>query len=202
MGKRTSYELFGWAPSGSGLPTDEKEALQDRVIDLGFEEWASNCDESESYIVGFSHESDYAYSEIREALSQYAMQHPEYLLELQYECEDDEDHHRIRFMDSDMEEYDQISVFPPFTRLTHSSENDELPVLAFHFVEMDGMPEARILVLTERRLKEQEIGELEDSISSYMESTAAVDYELAVRDVMNATDIGYWLLTPQTTFYI
>ena len=53
MGKRTSYELFGWAPSGSGLPTDEKEALQDRVIDLGFEEWASNCDESESYIVGF-----------------------------------------------------------------------------------------------------------------------------------------------------
>ena len=202
MGKRTNYELFGWDSFGKGLPVPEKEALQNMISELGFDEFASNTDENQSYIMSFGNESFHAYDTIREALFQYAGQHTGYLLELQYECPDDEDRQHIRFRGTDTEEYDQLSVFPPFTRLTHPGEYDELPILAFHFIAMEDMPEARILVLTERRLKEQEIGSLEDSISSYMESTAAVNYEQAVRDVMNATDIGYWLLTPQTTFYI
>ena len=202
MGKRTNYELFGWDSFGKGLSVPEKEALQDMISELGFDEFASNTDENQSYIMSFGNESFHAYDTIREALSEYAGQHTGYLLELQYECPDDEDRQHIRFHGTDTEEYDQISVFPPFTRLTHPGEYDELPILAFHFIAMEDMPEARILVLTERRLKEEEIGSLEDSISSYMDNVEAVNYEQAVRDVMNATDIGYWLLTPQTTFYI
>lgn len=201
MGKYNYFELNGWQ-NGKPLPSSAKEAIQDIIFDLNVENLGSNTIDDDPHIMCFSSESFSAYDEVTESLSEYAKTHEDTLLDLLYECPDDEDHHRIRFRGTDTEEYDQISVFPPFTRLTYPGENDELSVLAFHFVEIDGMPEARILVLTERRLKEQEISELEDSISSYMESMAAVDYEQVIRDVMNATEIGYWPLTPQTTFFI
>ena len=201
MGKYNYFELNGWQ-NGKPLSASEKEEIQDIIFDLGTEDLGSGIPDDDPQIMCFSSESFSAYDDVTEALSDYAQIHENTLLDLLYECEEENDHHRIRFLGSKKEEYDQISVFPPFTRLTHPGEYDELPVLVFHFVAMEDMPEARILVLTERWLKEQEIGSLEDSISSYMENAAVVDYEQAVRDVMNATDIGYWLLTPQTTFYI
>lgn len=201
MGKYNYFELNAWK-NEKPLPIVEKQEIQDIIFDLGMDDLGSQITDDDPYIMCFSSESFSAYEDVTQALSEYAQAHEDTLLDLLYECEEENDYHRIRFRGTDTEEYDQISVYPPFTRLTHPGDNDELPILVFHFVAMEDMPEARILVLTERWLKEQEIGSLEDSISSYMESTAAVNYEQAVRDVMNATDIGYWLLTPQTTFYI
>ncbi len=53
------------------------------------------------------------------------------LLELEYTCEDDNEHQMIRFRGDAVEEHDRIETYPPFIHLTLPDEANPLPVLEF-----------------------------------------------------------------------
>ena len=202
MGKRTDYDLNGWGPSGRFLSAFEKEEIQDLVFDEGVDDYGCSHSDNEPEIMSFGSESFYAYDNVRKALSGYARRNPDMLLELEYTCEDDNEHQMIRFKGDAVEEHDRIETYPPFIHLTLPDEANPLPVLEFHFDSIVGSPDSTILVLLESEPTADTIGMLEDSISSYTESVPAWSFEQLIHDVLSAADISHWIITPTHTFHI
>ena len=202
MGKRTDYDLRGWGPSGRFLSAFEKEEIQNLVIGEGVDDYGCSGSDDEPEIMSFGSESINAYDDVRKALSGYARLNPDMLLELEYACEEDNDHHLIRFKGDAVEEHDRIETYLPFTHLTLPDATYPLPVLEFHFDSIDGSPDSTILVLLESELTAVTIDALEDSISSYTESVPVWGYEQLVHDVLSAADISHWIITPTHTFHI
>lgn len=202
MGKRTDYDLNGWGPSGRFLSAFEKEEIQDLVFDEGVDDYGCSHSDNEPEIMSFGSESFNAYDDVRKALSGYARRNPDMLLELEYTCEDDNEHQMIRFKGDAVEEHDRIETYPPFIHLTLPDEANPLPVLEFHFNSIDDSPDSTILVLLESEPTADTIGALEDSISSYTESVPAWRFEQLIHDVLSAADISHWIITPTHTFHI
>ena len=202
MGKRTDYDLSGWGPNGRFLSAFEKEEIQDLLFDEGVDDYGCSHSANEPEIMSFGSESFGAYDDVRKALSGYARRNPEMLLELEYSCEDDNEHQLIRLKGDEIEEHDRIETYPPFTRLTLPDEANLLPVLRFHYDSIDGSPETSILVLLTCCPSADKLKELEDSISSYIESVPAWGFEQLIHDVLSAENIGHWILAPTHTFHI
>ena len=129
-----------------------------------------------------------AYDSAYQALSAYAKEHDGVLIEMYYECEEENDYHCIRFRGTETEEYDRVSAYPPFTRLSIPSEGNPLPVLGFHFASIDGSPDTSILVLLDRQLSEDVLARLEDSVSAYIDSVPAWKFEQLIHD---SGQVGY-----------
>jgi hypothetical protein len=124
------------------------------------------------------------------------------LLELKYDCDDDNEHQMIRFRGDEVEEHDRFEVFPSFVKLTFNGDNNQLPVIEFNFEAVDDEPAASILVLLDHCSDKDELAELEDSISSYIDSVPAYGYEQLIHDVLSTDGIGHWILKPTHTFNI
>ena len=92
MGKRTDYDLRGWGPNGRFLSAFEKEEIQDLVFDEGMDDYGCSSRDNEPEIMSFGSEYYGAYEDVRKALSGYAHRNPEVLLELKYDCDDDDEH--------------------------------------------------------------------------------------------------------------
>ena len=172
------------------------------MFDEGVDDYGCSHSDNEPEIMSFGSDSFNAYDDVRKALSGYARRNPDMLLELEYTCEDDNEHQLIRFKGDAVEEHDRIETYPPFIHLTLLDEANPLPVLEFHFDSIDGSPDSTILVLLESEPTADTIGMLEDSISSYTESVPAWSFEQLIHDVLSAADISHWIITPTHTFHI
>lgn len=75
-------------------------------------------------------------------------------------------------------------------------------VLCFHYEAMDGDSETLIHVLLERPLNAGQLHALEDSISSYIDSIPAWNFEQLIHNALDAAGIGHTLLMPDYTFHI
>ena len=201
MGKHTDYDLRGWKPNGGYLSAFEKEEIQDMLFDEGVDDYGCSHKNDEPEIMSFSGESFFTYDNVRKALSGYARSNPTILLELEYACEDDNDHQMIRFRGNEFEEYNRFEAYPAFFRLTLPNETNQLPVLEFHFESTDDRPDSTILVLLESKPTEDMLLELEDSISSYTEKPAW-EYEQMIHDTLAAEGIGHWIIKPVYTFNV
>lgn len=202
MGLASSFELHGWKANGDGLPVAVKHEIQDVMFATDVDDYGTDCNDEDSFIMNCGSEYYGAYDSAYQALSAYAKEHDGVLIEMYYDCEEENDYHCIRFRGTETEEYDRVSAYPPFTRLSIPSEGNPLPVLGFHFASIDGSPDTSILVLLDRQLSEDVLARLEDSISAYIDSVPAWKFEQLIHDVLSAENIGHWILTPTHTFHI
>lgn len=202
MGQSSSFELHGWRANGEGLPVSVKEEIQDVMFSTEVDDYGTNCNEKDSFIMNCGSEYYGAYDSAFKALSAYAQDHEDAVIEMYYDCEEANEYRCVRFRGIETEEYDRVSVYPPFARLVIPNESHPMPVLEFHFESIEGSPDASILVLLDKHLASPEIEKLEDSISSYIEGVPAWKYEQLVHDVLSAENIGHWILTPTHTFHI
>ena len=58
------------------------------------------------------------------------------------------------------------------------------------------------MVLLERVLSSDELNSLEDSISSYMEENTDYCFEEMIRDLLEATGVEYWIISPMRSYRI
>lgn len=202
MGKRTDYDLRGWGPNGRFLSAFEKEEIQDLVFDEGMDDYGCSSRDNEPEIMSFGSEYYGAYEDVQKALSDYAHRNPEVLLELKYDCDDDDEHQLIRFKGDEVEEHNRFETFPSFVKLTSNGDSNPLPVIEFNFEAVDDEPAASILVLLDHCPDKDTLAALEDSISSYIDSIPAYGYEQLIHDVLWVDGIGHWILKPTHTFNI
>ena len=118
MGKFTSYSLSAWGPDGRFLSASEKESLQDWVLDEGVTDLGCDHGDDGPFVMSFCDMSLFAYERVERALSGFAGIHPDLLIELEYNCDDDDCHQLIRFKGNDQEEVDRVEYYPAFRRLT------------------------------------------------------------------------------------
>ena len=202
MGEYSGFELNGWKADGSGLPVAMKRAVQDAVCEADVEEYGTDCNEQNSFIMSFGSEYFGAYDTVCKALSGFAAAHEDVLLELYYSSDEAGAYSTIRFRGQETEEYSRVEAYPPFVRLTLPGESHPLPVLEFHYDSIDGSPDTSILVLLDTCLPDDRLAALEDSISAYIEGVPAWAFEKLIHDVLSAENIGHWILTPTHTFHI
>ena len=202
MGQSSSFELHGWKKDGTGLPVSMKHEIQDVMFSTDVDDYGTECNDKDSFIMNCGSEYFGAYDAANKALSEYAETHEDVLLEMYYDCEEANEYHAIRFHGKDTEEFDRIEVYPPFVRLTLPNEDHSLLVLEFKYASIDGSPETSILVLLTCCPSADKLKEVEDSISSYIESVPAWGFEQLIHDVLSAENIGHWILAPTHTFHI
>ena len=59
-----------------------------------------------------------------------------------------------------------------------------------------------LMVLLGRVLSPDELDSLEDSISSYAEENTDYCFEEMIRDLLEATGVEYWIISPMRTYRI
>lgn len=202
MGQSSRFELHGWKKDGKGLPVSVKHEIQDVMFSTDVDDYGTDCNDEDSFIMNCGSEYFGAYDAACKALSDYTEAHQDVLLEMYYDCEEVNDYHAIRFCGKDTEEFDRIEVYPPFVRLALPNEAQSLPVLEFEFASIDGGPETTILVLLTCLPSSDKLKELEDSISAYIESVPALKFDQLIHDVLSSENIGHWILAPTHTFHI
>ena len=202
MGQSSSFELHGWRANGDGLPVSVKEEIQDVMFSTDVDDYSSVCNDKDSFIMNCGSEYYGAYDSAFKALSAYAQEHDDAVIEMYYDCEEENDYRCVRFKGVETEEYDRVSVYPPFAKLVIPNENHPLPLLKFNFKSIKDSQEAAFLVLLNRWPSTDMIGTLEDSISSYMENMPTSSCEQLIHDVLSAEGIGHWILSPTHTFNI
>ena len=77
-------------------------------------------------------------------------------------------------------------------------------LLEFHFDPLEDEPDNQsVYVLVHGKLDPNEVAEIDDSISSYLESMSEYGFEKMVEDVMNAhRTVSYRIIQPDHTFHV
>lgn len=77
-------------------------------------------------------------------------------------------------------------------------------LLEFHFDPVEDEPDNQsVYVLVHGKLDPNELAEIEDSISSYLESMNEYGFEKLVEDVMNEhRTVSYRIIQPDHTFHV
>lgn len=204
MGEYTNFRLNGWGSGDRFLSASEKEEIQDFLFDeeVGMYNYGQSHDNSDPWIMDFGGQSYFTYQDVEDAISNYAKRNPDIILELEYDCEDDDEHLRIRFKGDDLEVRNRVEAFFPFSRLTTPDDRRELPALRFHFAPSNGEKDSSVLVLLDSALTDTQTDELEDSIASYIESVPEYDPHQLVRDVLTSANVTYCTVSPKHTFDI
>jgi len=199
MGKYTSYNLRGWGPDGRHLSVSEKEYIQDWVCDYGVNDAICSHSASEDFIMCFDDTSFNAYDTVYNGLKHFARAHPSFLLELEYDCEDDDVHELTRFRGNDDESVRRIEFYPPFVNVKADDEGSPVPIpmIEFRFEEGD-----TVFALLQRMVSEHEINEIEDSIITYADVVQCQDHEKLVKDVLSSAGIGFWTVAPLKVFNV
>lgn len=197
----TSYDLRGWGPSGRFLSAFEKEEIQDYVFDEGVEDCGCSHSNADEHIMSFCDSSHHAYSNVRNAISDYASRHSEFLFELEYASEAG-DHQKIRFRGNEIEGLDRIEMFPPFVKLTRIDDDNSPYILEFIFTSARRADEIHIFALLNRPLSANALEALEDSVVSYDESVGNYTPVEMVDDILNSEHIDHLIIKPSYSFTI
>lgn len=117
MSRYCCYELRGWNEDGMPLPDELKNEIYDMLDDLGAEVYDSEVPDGSPYIDSFSTETQSAAGEVHDALSAFSGSHPGVLLEMEFLCQEESMHSRIRYLNGRQESVDAVITFPPFQQL-------------------------------------------------------------------------------------
>lgn len=118
MSRYCCYELRGWDKTGMCLSAEVKDEILDMLNEIGTEDYGSEVPDGDPLINCFTTERQSAAGEVHHALIAFATNHPGLLLELEFICQEENTHCRIRYLNDQQEFVKVASLFPPFSQLT------------------------------------------------------------------------------------
>ena len=202
MSKLCYFDVSGRQEDGSPLPAENRQEVIDILEELIADDFKQDLSEDSAQFMRFSTEYEFAPEEIQEACSKYAKANPRIVLELEYSDHDEEVFQRIRFKGKWCEHHDAAYHFMPFEDITLPKEDPPLPVIEFTYGSVETEDAFSLMVLLGRILSSDELNSLEDSISSYVEENKDYCFEEMIRDLLEATGIEYWIISPMRTYRI
>ena len=202
MSKLCYFDVSGWMEDGSPLPAKNKQEVIDILEELIADDFKQDLSEDSAQFMRFSTEYEYAPEEVQSACSKYTETHPRIILEIEYSNHDEEVFQRIRFKGKLCEHNDAAYHFMPFKCITLPKEDPPLPVIEFTYGSAETEDALSLMVLLERVLSSDELNSLEDSISSYMEENTDYCFEEMIRDLLEATGVEYWIISPMRSYRI
>lgn len=202
MSKLCYFDVSGWMEDGSPLSAKNRQEVIDILEELIADDFKQDLSEDSAQFMRFSTEYEFALEEIQEACSKYAKAHPRIILEIEYSDHDEEVFQRIRFKGKLCERHDAAYHFMPFEGITLPKEEPLLPVIEFTYGSVETEDALSLMVLLERVLSSDELDSLEDSISSYVEKNTDYCFEELIRDLLEATRVEYWIISPMRTYRI
>ena len=202
MSKLCYFDVSGWLEDGMPLPAKNKQEVIDILEELIADDFKQDLSEDSAQFMRFSTEYEFAPEEVQEACSKYAKAHPRIILEIEYSDHDEEVFQRIRFKGKWCEHRDAAYHFMPFAGIALPKEDPPLPVIEFTYGSPETEDALSLMVLLERVLSSDELNSLEDSISSYMEENTDYCFEELIQDLLEATGVEYWIISPMRTYRI
>ena len=202
MSKLCYFDVSGWMEDGSPLPAENKQEVIDILEELIADDFKQDLSEDSAQFMRFSTEYEYAPEEVQEACTKYAKAHPRIVLELEYSDHDEEVFQRIRFKGKWCEHHDAAYHFMPFEDITLPKEELPLPVIEFTYGSAETEDALSLMVLLGRVLSSDELNSLEDSVATYAEENTDYCFEEMIRDLLEATGVEYWIISPMRTYRI
>ena len=202
MSKLCYFDVSGWMEDGSPLPAENKQEVIDILEELIADDFKQDLSEDSAQFMRFSTEYEYAPEEVQSACSKYTESHPGIILELKYSDHDEEVFQRIRFKGKLCERNDAAYHFMPFKCITIPKESSPLPVIEFTYGSVETEDALSLMVLLGRILSPDELNSLEDSIVSYAEENTDYCFEELIHDVLEATSVDYWIISPMRKYRI
>ena len=202
MSKLCYFDVSGWLEDGALLPTKNRQEVIDILEELIADDFKQDLSEDSAQFMRFSTEYEFAPEEVQEACSKYAKAHPRIILEIEYSNHDEEVFQRIRFKGKLCEHNDAAYHFMPFKCITLAKEDPPLPVIEFTYGSAETEDALSLMVLLERVLSSDELNSLEDSISSYMEENTDYCFEELIQDLLEATGVECWIISPMRSYRI
>lgn len=117
MSRYCCYELRGWEADGNPLSSTTRDEVESLLDELDVDDINTIVPDDSSCIASFTTQTQCAAGNVHDALSAFASSHPNLLLELEFLCQEDDIHSRIRFQNEQSETVDAVVVFPPFQTL-------------------------------------------------------------------------------------
>ena len=90
----------------------------------------------------------------------------------------------------------------PFEDITLPKEEPPLPVIEFTYGSAETEDALSLMGLLGRVLSSDELDSLEDSAATYAEENTDYCFEEMIRDLLEATGIEYWIISPMRTYRI
>ena len=202
MSKLCYFDVSGWQEDGSSLPAENKQEAIDILEELIADDFKQDLSEDSAQFMRFSTEYEYAPEEVQEACSKYVKAHPRIVLELEYSDHDEEVFQRLRFKGKMCEHHDAAYHFMPFEGITIPKEKPPLPVIEFTYGSVETEDAFSLMVLLGQVLSPDELDSLEDSISSYAEENTDYCFEELIQDLLEATGVEYWIISPMRSYRI
>ena len=202
MSKLCYFDVSGWQEDGSSLPAENKQEVIDILEELIADDFKQDLSEDSAQFMRFSTEYEYAPEEVQEACSKYTETNPRIILEIEYSDHDEEVFQRIRFKGKLCERNDAAYHFMPFVGITLPKEEPPLPVIEFTYGSVETEDAISLMVLLGRVLSPDELNSLEDPIVSYAEENTDYCFEELIRDVLEAADVEYWIISPMRKYRI
>ena len=202
MSKLCYFDVSGWLEDGALLPTKNRQEVIDILEELIADDFKQDLSEDSAQFMRFSTEYEYAPEEVQSACFKYTETHPGIILEIEYSDHDEEVFQRIRFKGKLCEHNDAAYHFMPFKCITLPKEDPPLPVIEFTYGSAETEDALSLMVLLERVLSSDELNSLEDSISSYMEENTDYCFEELIQDLLEATGVECWIISPMRSYRI
>ena len=202
MSKLCYFDVSGWMEDGSPLPAKNRQEVIDILEELIADDFKQDLSEDSAQFMCFSTEYEFAPEEVQEACSKYTETHPRIILEIEYSDHDEEVFQRIRFKGKWCEHRDAAYHFMPFEDITLPKEEPPLPVIEFTYGSAETEDALSLMVLLGRVLSSDELDSLEDSAATYAEENTDYCFEEMIRDLLEATGIEYWIISPMRTYRI
>lgn len=117
MSRYCCYELRGWEADGNPLSSTTRDEVESLLDELDVDDVNSIVPNDSPCIASFTTQTQCAAGNVHDALTAFASSHPNLLLELEFLCQEDDIHSRIRFQNDKSETVDAFVSFPPFQAL-------------------------------------------------------------------------------------
>ena len=202
MSKLCYFDVSGWQEDGSPLPAENRQEVIDILEELIADDFKQDLSKDSAQFMRFSTEYEYAPEEVQSACFKYTETHPGIILEIEYSDHDEEVSQRIRFKGNWCEHRDAAYHFMPFEVITIPKEEPPLPVIEFEYGSVETGDALSLMALLGRVLSPDELNSLENSVATYAEENTDYCFEEMIRDLLEATGVEYWIISPMRTYRI